>query len=164
MAGKPKYTEHDKARVYVVLQSNDGNVGRTARDTGLPEATVRRWKAEFATAPPPSEEIDDALGEFLDKAESVQWKAIVALERRIDKDDVAARDLITIIGVLNDKITRAKGGAQSRVDHVHHLPSAEEIALAGKLMAQGAISAALERQAEIQESEEQPAIPARTLS
>ena len=42
MAGRAKYTEEDRAKVFVLLRTNDGNVKRTSREAGVPENTVRR--------------------------------------------------------------------------------------------------------------------------
>lgn len=54
------YSREDRARVYTTLLSNEGNVKRTARDTGVNATTVRRWKREFATNPPRSHDTPPA--------------------------------------------------------------------------------------------------------
>lgn len=159
MAGKPRYDEADKARVYVALAANDGNIKRTARETGVPETTVRRFKQEFEKeGPPPQEIVDVAVGDFAESIERVEWKALAALERKIDKDDVNARDLITAFGVLNDKRTRALGLATERTEHVHRLPSAEEVAGLLQGLSHAALEATRQRQSDIVSAElrEQP--------
>lgn len=161
MAGKSQYSEADKARVYVALATNDGMVKRAARETGVPETTVRRWKEEFEKHGPPSEGVvETVVGEFLEKAEAVQWKALQRLEEKIDANDVTARDLITTVGVLNDKITRMKGLPSGRVDHHHHLPPAEELRELLTGLGQGALEQGRQQRAELVEAEivEQPVL------
>ena len=65
MAGKSQYSDSDKARVYTTLLANEGNVKRSSRETGVPEATVRRWKNEFEENPPPVEVVAEAVADFL---------------------------------------------------------------------------------------------------
>lgn len=127
------YTDADKAQVYVVLTTNDGNVKRTARDTGVPENTVRRWKKEWAeNGPPSTESVERAVGEFLDEAVELRGMALEALRRKVvllleDPKSVKVAELTTLMGVLDDKITRASGLATSRTEHVHALPSGDEL-------------------------------------
>lgn len=127
------YTEADKAQAYVVLTTNDGNVKRTARDTGVPENTVRRWKQFWEENGPPSEEeVEQAVGEFLDEAIELRGMALQALRAKVelllkDPEKVKVAELTTLMGVLDDKITRAKGLATGRVDHVHSLPPGDQL-------------------------------------
>lgn len=153
MAGKSQYSETDKARVYTTLIANDGNVKRTARETGVPEATVRRWKTEFEENPPSAEAVQVAVGDFLTDAKRVRNKALLEIERQIDAKEFKGAALVTVVGVLDDKVMRVEGVvSKHQVDVRHHLPSAEEAqALIGSLL-QGAITAGRERQAELVES------------
>ncbi|MGE5596440.1 MAG: transposase [Hyphomicrobiales bacterium] len=170
MAGKSPYSEADKATVYTALLANDGNVKRTARDTGVPENTVRRWKKEFETNPPSVEAVEAAKGDFLEDARRVRHKALLEIERQIDGREFKGAALVTVVGVLDDKITRVEGPVtKHQVDHVHHLPSADEAReLLGGLLT-GAIESGRVRQAELVESglaeqaedaEWRPALPA----
>lgn len=153
MAGKPQYDEGSKARVYATLLANDGNVKRSSRETGVSEATVRRWKKEFEDNPPAPEVVEAAVGEFLTDAKRVRNKAVLEIERQIDAREMKGSALIAVVGTLDDKITRVEGVvSKHQVDHVHHLPTAEEArALMGSLIS-GAIEAGRERQAELNES------------
>lgn len=154
MAGKSPYTAEQKARVYTELLASDGNVKRVARETGITATTVRRWKAEFAENPPAPETVAQVSGEWLDDAKRVRSKAVLEIERQIDAHEMKGAALVTTVGVLDDKIMRVEGvTSKSRVDHVHHLPSAEEArALLGGLLT-GAIDAGRVRQAELVEAE-----------
>jgi transposase-like protein len=170
VAGKSQYSDSDKARVYATLLANEGNVKRSARETGMHEATVRRWKKEFEENPPAPEAIAEAVGDFLNDAKRVRNKAVLEIERQIDAHEMKGAALVTVVGVLDDKITRVEGVvSRHQVDVQHHLPSAEEArALMGSLIT-GAIEAGRERQAELVESglqeqaedaEWRPALPA----
>ena len=129
MAGSvTKYTEADKARVFVALTANDGNVKRTSRDMTVPENTVRRWKKEWETnGPPNTEALETAVDEFYTIAEDVRLEALIALRERIKNPKTTASALIAVVGVLDDKIARVKGiGSTSHVKHHLVLPTAEE--------------------------------------
>lgn len=162
MSGRSSYSESDKARVFVALTANDGNVKRTARETGVPENTVRRWKKEFETAPPSAEAVEIEAAEHTDVLEHARNEALLELRKKIPT--MSGKDLGIVYGILSDKLRLIQGLATERTETVHALPSAEEIALAGKLLAQGALEAAKERQSELQAADlrEQPALPART--
>lgn len=150
MAGKSQYSDSDKARVYTALLASDGNVKRVARETGVAESTVRRWKQEFETNPPSIEAVEEAVGEFLTDAKRVRNKAVLEIERQIDAREMKGAALVTTVGVLDDKIMRVEGVvSKHRVDHVHHLPSADEAReLLGGLLT-GAIESGRVRQAEL---------------
>lgn len=127
------YSDDDKARTYVVLTTNDGNVKRTARDTGFPENTIRRWKQVWEEeGPPATEAVEQAVGAFLDEAVELRGMALQALRAKVelllkDPDKVKVAELTTLMGVLDDKITRASGLATGRVEHVHALPPGDQL-------------------------------------
>lgn len=125
MAGRATYTETDKAKVYVVLRANDGNVKRTARETGVPENTVRRWRDEFIDNPPRTELVEVATGEFVEDASRVRNLALRRIETLIP-DSKKISELNVTVGILTDKIDRANGVGE-KVSHEHHLPAADEI-------------------------------------
>jgi transposase-like protein len=125
MTGRATYTETDKARVYVVLRANDGNVKRTSRETGVPENTVRRWRDEFLEKPPNTELVEVAAGEFVDDASRVRNLALRRIETLIP-ESTKISELNVTVGILTDKIDRARG-LTDKVSHEHHLPGADEI-------------------------------------
>lgn len=159
MAGKSPYTDAEMARVYVTLTTNDGNIKRTARDTGVPASTVRQWRNRWeAEGPPPMELVEAEVQGFLDEAIAVRGMSLRVLRKKVellekDPDRVKVAELTTLMGVLDDKITRAQGLATGRVEHVHRLPSPDEIRAALGGLAQGAIEAAKARQADIIDAE-----------
>jgi transposase-like protein len=162
VAGRTTYTEQDEARVYVVLTANNGNIKRTARETGVPESTVRNFKRKFETNPPAAEAVETEVssGDYVTELTTVRKEVLTALRKEIPY--MKGQQLAITLGILDDKLTRARGLATDRTEHVHTLPSPEELALAGQMLAAGAIEAAKNRQREIADAEirEQPALPA----
>src|SRR5690242_9524009 len=140
MAGKSRYTEADEARVHVALAVT-GSVKGAARETGVPETTVRRMKAKFdRNGPPAQEAVEAAVGDFVTEIEATEWVALKQLRKKVESGEGSVRDLATVFGILNDKRTRASGLADSTVEHVHRLPSADEV----KELLVGMSAAALE--------------------
>lgn len=164
MAGRATYTDEHKAQVYVTLAANDGNVKRTSRDTGVPISTIRRWRDEWdrLESLPTTEQVNEAIGSFADKAESIRWKALVELERQLGT--AKPGDLIKIVGILDDKITRARGLADRTVEHRHVLPSAEELHELVAGFAEATRQAALERADDIIDAEVIEQAPRRALN
>jgi transposase-like protein len=142
------YTDADKARAYVVLTTNAGNIKRTVRHIGVPEGTLRGWIRTWEeNGPPDTGEVDTAVGDFLTDAVRVRDKALVVLERKLD--DASPAQLVTAVGVLTDKIHLAQGLATSRTETVHSLPPADEIRSALKAAMAGALDAARTRENEL---------------
>lgn len=128
MAGKALFTPQQKASAYISLQANDGNVTRTARETSIPITTLRRWRDEWDRdgAPDTSDPVvAKALDDYAAEAILVRDFALTTLKQKIP--DAKPGELITIVGVLDDKITRARGLATSRTEHVHKLPSRDDL-------------------------------------
>lgn len=149
MANRTTYTDDELARLYVALTANEGNVKRTARDTGVPESTVRKYKKQWETEGPPqaTEAVEKAVTDFTVDAERVRNKALLSIEEKIPGAKVG--ELTTLVGVLDDKIMRARGLAVGRVEHVHKLPPAEEIKAVLGAVFQGSLEAAAQREGEI---------------
>lgn len=152
MAGKSRYTEADEARVYLAL-AVAGSVKGAARETGVPETTVRRMKEKFDKHGPPKQEVvETAVGDFVSTIETVEWKALKALEKKIDEGGGNVRELATVFGILNDKRTRASGLADQTVEHRHTLPSADEVKALLQGLSLGAVEASRQRQSELSET------------
>lgn len=115
---------------YSTLQINDGNVYRTARDTGIPRPTLQSWVKEWKEVGVP-EEIRELASqdahEFVEHAESVRNQALAKLETLIPhaqpKD---MKSLVIAIGTLDDKIRLAKGLATQRREHTLAPPDPEK--------------------------------------
>jgi transposase-like protein len=162
--GKREYTDDDRAAVFLALTVNDGNVKRTARETGVPENTVRDWKTRWAKDGVPPEIEALAVGvahEFADAAEGVRDKALRLLDGKLA--DMSGRDLAWVVGVLTDKVMRARGLDKKTVEHKHTLPTPDEVQALVAGFASGIREAAVARD-EIIEGHvvEQAALPERS--
>jgi len=151
VAGKSKYTEADRAAVYVALQANGGNVKAAARELDFPVTTVRRWRGEFeAEGPPDLEVVDAAVEDYLGELEQVRNKALKLLDQKLP--EASARDTATIFGILDDKVSRAKGIVDRPADEKVSLDASQlREVLSGVVSA--AIEAAGRRQEEIIDAE-----------
>lgn len=165
MSGRQQYTEEAKAAAFVQLEMNEGNVKRTARDLGLPPSTLRKWRDEWENDKnlPAAEAQLQATGDFLEDAERVRNLALRKLEAKITNNEGTVAQVATVLGILDDKIARAKGIADRVTEHKITLPSRDEIAAALAGLQQGAIAAAEERDEVIVEAElveDRKALPA----
>lgn len=118
---KRVYTDEDKAKVLVALDANDGNVKRTARETGVAEQTIRDWKKQAergALTAGVQNALPAAASDFANKAETIRDLMLDELEAQVRNGDLKGRDLITGIGVLTDKLRITRGEATSRTEHV----------------------------------------------
>ena len=152
------YTAEDKARAYVILSSNDGNLKRTARDTGIPEPTIRRWRNEWASeGPPQTDLVEKAATDYVGEMEGTRDLALQRIRERLEssnvKDQGTLPQLATVFGILTDKIDRARGIADKRVEHVHALPSPDEIRGALTALVAGVQQGHALREEEIEDAE-----------
>jgi transposase-like protein len=119
---KRTYTDRDMANVYVALRVNNDNIARSARDTGVPESTVRDWRSTWERdGGAPQNIIEMAAGaatDFVIDATRLRDKALAELERLIDSGEVKPAQLIAAVAVTEDKIRLAKGLATSRSESV----------------------------------------------
>ena len=124
------YDDADKARVIAHLLANNGNVKRSARETGVPISTVRDWKTEMEKEGIP-DSVRDALPAVVDDIvvtlQRVRDKALLELERLVDNQELKGRELVGAIGMLTDKILLFKGEATSRHETKVALPEPDQL-------------------------------------
>jgi transposase-like protein len=162
-SGARQFTEADKAQALVTLVANGGNVKRTSKDTGFAPATIRRWRDRQAQATGQAAASPGALAvaatSFTADLKRTRDKALTLLEERIDEGDIKTSELITAVGVLDDKITRAEP-MEHHVEHTLALPSPDEVrGLLGPFLEAGLANAA-RRHEEIVEAEVVRELPA----
>lgn len=169
MAGRRTYTPRDKAIVYAELAVNEGNIKRTARNTGYDVSFVRRCKTEWERNGVPDavmEEVAPIVSDFMADAIRIRGKLLIKLEELLDDGHNATiPQVTTAIGILSDKI-RAYEAIQEvkRVEHTFQLPPPDELRdlFAGVL--EGVVGAAQKRAAEIEAIEEPLAITTYSVS
>lgn len=147
------YTDDDRARAFVVLTTNKGNIKRSVRDLGsIPESTLRGWIKEWEeNGPPDVSKVAEVAGEFVADATRVRDKALLELEKKIPL--AKPSELVATVGMLSDKIAMAKGLATTRTETQHVLPAAEDIANTLGAALRQALEAARTRDVEIIDAE-----------
>lgn len=105
------YSDAEKARVWISLEANEGNQARTADDCNMPLATVHSWVKAWRTAggPPDSvlKVVRSAREDFVSRMEVARAMAMDRLVEIIP-DIKNAQQAATVIGILDDKISRAR--------------------------------------------------------
>ncbi len=153
MASRRTYTDEDKGRVFAALTINEGNATRTARELGLPKPTVVKWKKEWEKNGPSKEVMVAAEAQaeqFIADATRIRDKALSKWEAKVDEDEVAARDLMTGVGVLTDKLNAAR--TLKAPEQKEQLSPAHMRELARGLI-EGAVTMAKQREEEIIEAD-----------
>lgn len=126
MGRKRTYTDEDKERARVALDSHGGNVTRAAKEASVPRATLQEWRDEWAAAaalPVPAEYLPaaaeyirrDKKGEVIEAA----WNLASAAFQRAQEalPDASARDAATVAGIAVDKAQLLSGAATERTEH-----------------------------------------------
>jgi len=151
MSGRSTYDDAFKANAFAQLEVNEGNIKRTARALGIPASTLRRWRDEWDQDKnlPAAEDLIVATGDFIEDAERVRDLSLQALEDKIRRGEGTVAQVATVLGILDDKISRARGLADRVTEHKITLPSREEIVAALDGLRQGAIEGAAARDEEI---------------
>jgi len=153
------YTDREKAVVYAELQVNEGNVKRTARNTGIDASAVRRWKMEWEANVVPQSiiaEVELVASDFISDAVRFRGKLLQKLEQVLDSGERATiPQLTTGIGILSDKIRAYEAISETtRVEHTLALPPVEELRELFSGLVVGMLDAARTRAAEIEAFEE----------
>jgi transposase-like protein len=151
---RTKASDEEKARVLTTLAANNGIVKRTAAECGVSPATVRKWRGELQKGQGPAAEIvEQAVDEFIEAATRVRNLALEKLEEKIRNGEAKVSELSTALGILDDKITRARGLPTSRVETASALPDANHLRELMSGFVEGAIRAAEQRHSDIIEAE-----------
>lgn len=131
MERRSKYSDADRARVWAGLEANNGNIKRTARETGYPVSTVREWKTKWEMNGVEEEVIaavPAVVTDFVADAERVRNKLLMRLEQLVDEGKIDARGVVPALGMLTDKIRAYKGLDNVREHHhVLEVPALDEI-------------------------------------
>lgn len=162
MAGR-HYTDREKAFALAELEANDGAIKPTARNTGIPAPTIRRWRDEWAKSGVPetvSVEIEPVMSDFVNDAIRVRAKLLQRLESLVDDGEkITANHVATAIGIISDKIRSYEATRESRkVEHQISLPPPEDIKELMSGLLTGVVDAARARAAEIEALEEPVAV------
>lgn len=166
MASRRTYSDDDKGRVFAALTINEGNATRTARELGIPKPTVVKWKKEWEKHGPSTEialAAEAHAEQFIEDATRARDLALAQWEGKVRDGEVAARDLMTGVGVLTDKLNAAKTLKAPEVKEQISPAHMRELA---RGLIEGAVGMAKQREVEIQEADyeviDQPGLPKGT--
>jgi hypothetical protein len=125
---RPKrvYDDTDRERARVAWETNGHSVRGTARDTGIPLATIQDWIVVWQNPPPvplaPPEVYEAVYADLRTdkKAEIIAaaWGLAKAAFERAQEDlpNASAKDAATVAGIAIDKAQLLSGGVTDRVD------------------------------------------------
>jgi hypothetical protein len=154
VAKRSRYSDEEKGAALRVLTSNDGNVTRTARELNIPKGTLQTWRDEWQHDGVPEAVLTAAQADadqFISDATSARDLALTQWRQKVEDGEVAARDLMTGVGVLTDKINHTQGLKRKDSDKPALDPAVVRELARG--MIEGAVSAARLREGEIEEAE-----------
>jgi transposase-like protein len=98
---KKRYSDEDRAACLAALAANGGNVGKTARQCGVPETTLRQW-ADGSRHPEASQMSEPKKGDYADRFD----RFVADVLRLTTDDDIKAATLsqrFTALGIAFDK-------------------------------------------------------------
>ena len=129
--GKPRkrrrYTDDDRATALAVLDSNNGNLSRTSKETGISISTLRNWRDD------PHPDLAE-LGNQKRAALSDLWEEVArtyigrALNEAAVKD-TGAQSAITVAAIATDKLQLLQGKPTEINRHEHNERATPERAL-----------------------------------
>jgi hypothetical protein len=121
---KRDYSEDEKAEILAVLDANEGNRKRTARQLKVPRTTIITWENK-----PMSENLDSLRHqkkrELADKIDEVVWQIVTAMPEKIEK--AGLKDSAIAMGTGIDKSNLLRGDPTSITGSADSLQSAQQI-------------------------------------
>ena len=112
-----RYTDDDRATALAVLDSNAGNIARTARETGISQSTLRGWRDD---PHPGTAELRDQKRAAL----SELWEEVARtyIQRALNDavvNDTGAQSAITVAAIATDKKQLLSGNPTEINRHEH---------------------------------------------
>lgn len=129
--GRRRYSDEERAAALAELEANGGNVTWTARELGVPESTLRRWRDDPNMAAP-AELRAQKKESLADMWEKVARQALAFLGRAFDDYDrhelerelplqdvklTMAPKLATVAGIATEKHQLLTGGPTERHEY-----------------------------------------------
>jgi transposase-like protein len=100
------YSDEERAACLAALDANGGNLGRTARQVGVPESTLKGWR-DAPDAAAPAEVRARKKEELADLLEAFVRSSVGQLDAKLAAADF--RDASTGIAILIDKMRLLRG-------------------------------------------------------
>ena len=113
-----RYTDDDRATALAVLDSNNGNIARTARETGISQSTLRDWRDD---PHPDTAELRDQKRASLGALwEEVARAYIARALTEAAVKDTGAQSAITVAAIATDKLQLLSGKPTEINRHEHN--------------------------------------------
>lgn len=110
MSTKRRYSDEDKATALAVLAAHNGDVSKTARETGVPRTTLQRWiEAENGAVAAIAADKKKGLA---DELETIAYKLVDAMPEKIAQ--ATLQQLATSLGITIDKMQLLQGKPTER--------------------------------------------------
>lgn len=103
---KRSYSDREKAEALAILDSNGGNVAKTARETGVPATTITDWRDGTHVVPEVSEIRDEKKATLLEK-----WQLVA----NISLDLLTANNGTRMAELNGDQVARVAGIATDKI-------------------------------------------------
>ncbi len=120
-----RYSDDERAAALAALAANGGNLSQTARQLGIPKATLRAWR-DGAAHPEASENSTPKKAALAHRLEEVAHQILdgMTAERLLLS---APHQAMTALGIAVDKMQLLRGRATAITDQTHvHLEMSEE--------------------------------------
>jgi transposase-like protein len=95
------HSDHRKAEALAVLQANGGNVAKTARQLGIPRATITLWR-DGGVSEDVTESCQGKKQDLADALEALVWKCVECLPDKLANAN--AKDAATVMGIATEKM------------------------------------------------------------
>ncbi len=106
MAEKRRYSDEERAAALAALAGNGGNLGRTARELGIPAGTLRRW-ADGTAHPEARANAQPKKEELAQELRAVAWKLVKSMPGKIKK--AGLKDTAISFGIAVEKAQLLEG-------------------------------------------------------
>ena len=106
MAARRVYSEDVKAAALMTLDENGGNLLKTAKETGVPYATLHEWKSGRGINAAVSEVRYHKRGSLIERYEEL--RDLLLDKAKQDYKGASFRDIMGAIHILHDKIEALK--------------------------------------------------------
>lgn len=101
---KRRYTPEDIATALALLEANDGNVFKTAKELGMPMSTLRLWREGKGVTPKILADTEDKKVDLADLFERVVRINLEHAIKTTTVRDMSGRDAVMAAAIATDKM------------------------------------------------------------
>lgn len=126
-----QYSDKDKATALTVLDANGGSLRKTAREIGIPPTTLKEWK-DGRVNPHVAELRTVKKGELAERFDDATDMMLDVLHEKLK--DATLQQVVTSIGILQDKSQLLKGRPTDRTEVLDNLSDDERASRVAALL------------------------------